>query len=469
MTPCKLEPSYRVAGGVHIFVHLRPESGRVEVFDTEVRQLCCRISSRSRSLMFRGKLNKRNVRQKLGDVGSLSVDETRQLCRKILANRADATTTQQMRQTRRGAPTLHSAFQNWMLEKCDVKNAPNTVKEKRRHFDKYLGSLSARRLSDISDNDISNLMLRIKNDHGPIQANRVLFTLQGAINHASRKPSIPFVGPNPCMWVEKFPETPRERQLMDDELKRFREAVDAEHELYRDLIWMIIFTGQRKSAVCSMAWRNVDLTGGIWHLPPSRSKSRKPVKVPLVDVALDILTRRKESVDVECEWVFPSIETKHKGKHITDTKYCWKRICKRAGIEDLHVHDLRRSVASRIVNAGHDTALAGQAIGHVRGSRMTDTNELADLFRLADCWNGLTTRSRNVRYVSSTSARNFGVSGLSRYQKDNPIVVTRTSAARRMEGNAAREGLLFQRAPEAVLQLQCAQRKSRKSLRLMRF
>ena len=47
-----------------------------------------------------------------------------------------------------------------------------------------------------------------------------------------------------------------------------------------------------------------------------------------------------------------------------EPKRAWARLLKRAEIEDLHIHDLRRSLASYMANSGADVSLIKSALNH---------------------------------------------------------------------------------------------------------
>ena len=52
------------------------------------------------------------------------------------------------------------------------------------------------------------------------------------------------------------------------------------------------------------------------------------------------------------------------GERLTDIKTAWRNTCRRAGIEDLHFHDLRREFACRLADRIYEYPdfMAGQSI-----------------------------------------------------------------------------------------------------------
>lgn len=81
--------------------------------------------------------------------------------------------------------------------------------------------------------------------------------------------------------LRQFPEKSRERFLMPDELQLFYDAVMEETPLWRDLIFMLLFTGQRKRNVCRMQWKDIDLERGLWHVTGEQQKNGSPLVVVL--------------------------------------------------------------------------------------------------------------------------------------------------------------------------------------------
>jgi integrase len=107
-----------------------------------------------------------------------------------------------------------------------------------------------------------------------------------------------------------------------------------------------------------MKWADIDLEAGYWRMP--ETKGRVPVVVPLVGPALAILAVRRESAN-GCPWVFPG---HRRGTHLRDPRATWGVICRRAGLDDLHVHDLRRGLGSWMAGQNTSLQIIGKALGH---------------------------------------------------------------------------------------------------------
>lgn len=162
---------------------------------------------------------------------------------------------------------------------------------------------------------------------------------------------------NPCTGVEKFTIQSRERFILPDEMIRFRDSLDQESELLRDFFWICLLTGARRGNVLEMKWSQVDFTLQIWRIP--KAKNGESHLVPLAIAALAILQRRLGGK--QGEWVFPG---EGGTGHLVEPKRAWKRVLKRAKIEDLRIHDLRRTLGSYLAIKGASTYIIGKALGH---------------------------------------------------------------------------------------------------------
>jgi integrase len=194
-------------------------------------------------------------------------------------------------------------------------------------------------------------------ERGCTTANRTLQLLRAVIN--KMKSWDFYTGNNPAEGISKFKEVSRERFLETDEVPRFFEALAEEPPYIRDYILLCLLTGARKSRVAEMRWDQVNLERGTWRIPGELEKNGKEHVVPLVPKALEIVKRRQ--AETSSEWVFPS---KSKTGHLVSPKNAWLRVKKRAGLDDLHLHDLRRTLGSWQRATGADLALIGRTLNH---------------------------------------------------------------------------------------------------------
>jgi integrase len=88
-------------------------------------------------------------------------------------------------------------------------------------------------------------------------------------------------------------------------------------------------------------------------------KNGETLTIPLVDEAIEILRRRAKTATGD--WVFPG---NTKEGHAGPFRVQWEQFAKDAGVQDLHVHDLRRSLGTWMISSGSSTTLTMRALGH---------------------------------------------------------------------------------------------------------
>jgi integrase len=153
----------------------------------------------------------------------------------------------------------------------------------------------------------------------------------------------------------------RDRFLRPDELRPFFEALAAEpNQTMRDFILLALLTGARRSNVAAMRWKDVDLRNAEWRIPAPESKGRKQQLVPLGPEAVAILESRH--LDDKANYVFPS--ERSKAGHIQDPRRTWQRVLEASGVNDLRLHDLRRTLGSWQARTGASLVVIGKSLNH---------------------------------------------------------------------------------------------------------
>ncbi len=140
-------------------------------------------------------------------------------------------------------------------------------------------------------------------------------------------------------------------------------------------IKLLLLTGSRKSEVLQAKWEQFNFDERIWLKPSNSTKQKRPSLIPLNTFAIEILLEMKENINKSNEYIISTNEylfynTKTK-KPLQDIKRFWKTICKKAKIENLHMHDLRHTFASILANNGIDLHQTGKLLGH-SNSRTTE-------------------------------------------------------------------------------------------------
>ena len=87
-----------------------------------------------------------------------------------------------------------------------------------------------------------------------------------------------------------------------------------------------------------------DMVKSTWTIPGEQMKNNQSLTLALSEEELDLLKARRKKPPGE--WVFPG---DWRTGHYVEPKRAWARLLRRAKIEDLHIHDLRRSLASFVL------------------------------------------------------------------------------------------------------------------------
>jgi integrase len=193
----------------------------------------------------------------------------------------------------------------------------------------------------------------------PSAAWRAVSVLSAVLNWGMKREYIPSMK-NPCAGVEKPKLKSRSRFLKPHELARFIDSLQFEQRQFKDFFALALLTGARKGNLMAMKWSAIDFDLATWTIPAEEFKNGDEHVVPLNKWALPLLYARYTTAG-SSPWVFPSDS---KSGHMEDPKTAWKRITKRAGLENLHIHDLRRTLASYMAMKGQGQYVIGKLLGH---------------------------------------------------------------------------------------------------------
>ena len=331
---------------------LLPKDRPYIVRDDETPGLIVKVYPTGRKTFFLDILvEKRHDMFKLGVWPDLNVAQVREKAKKT---RADLAMGKNPKAEKKEGVTLGELFSVYMERHGSAKKSSGND---RHSFEKYLKPWANDRLVDITRAKVEALHRNIGKEM-PVQANRVLALLSVMLSKAIIWGYLKTE--NPCKGIMKFREVSRDRFLSGEELARFFEALDlTENPAFKDFILLSLFTGARKSNVLSMRWRDIDFERSVWKIPGELSKNGDPMQIPLGPDVLDILRRRR--AETSSVFVLPGPGAKG---HYMEPKRAWETLLKRAKLEDLRIHDLRRSMGSWMTIQGTSLPIVGKALGH---------------------------------------------------------------------------------------------------------
>ncbi len=312
---------------------------RITYHDTGQQSLSLRIThTGSMTFIVRCRIDGVPEYKSLGKFPALTIENARKATQDFLAKVARGENPVQDRRDNKAEFTLNEGFSLYMEQHIKQHCAKRTYEEYQRTYKLHISKLGNRRLGAITYKELDRLHASIGQNRGKYIANRVVELLKSLYTWLSKKRH--YTGENPAWGIQKFKEKPRERFLKADELPRFFDSVALEeNKSIRDYILLSLLTGARKQNMLAMRWDEIDFDNESWTIP--LTKNQDSATIPLVPAAIEILKDRQTSED--SGWVFASYG---KTGHMSDPKKGWKRIIDRAGLTDLRIHDLRRSMGS---------------------------------------------------------------------------------------------------------------------------
>ena len=239
-----------------------------------------------------------------------------------------------------------------------------------------LPALGAKRIEAVGPVEVGTLHYELRAT--PRAANRALMVLSKMFSLAEAW-GLLAPGANPCRFVLRYKEGRRERFLAPEEYRRVGRELRAlagegpGPERAAAALRLLILTGCRLGEVLTLKWDDVDRAAGELRLRDAKTGARM---VPLSPRAAAVLAEL--AAVPHSPWVFAG---RTPDRHLSQLTTYWHRVRRRAGVEDVRIHDLRHSFASRALALGESLAMIGRLLGH---SDIGSTARYAHLARDAE-------------------------------------------------------------------------------------
>lgn len=148
----------------------------------------------------------------------------------------------------------------------------------------------------------------------------------------------------------------RQRRLRHGEYEALTKAAQkCKNTLIWPMVEFAIETGMQRSEILSLRWENLSDEQRTASLSDTKNGSKRDVQ--LSQKATKIITK----ISAKKDYVFPTSDYA--------VRHAWDRLVKRAGVEDLHFHDLRHEAVSRFFEMGLSVPEVTFISGH-KGYRM---------------------------------------------------------------------------------------------------
>ena len=355
-----------------------PGASRIYVWDSELRGfglLVLPTGIKSFIFQYRNAAG-RSRRVTIGRYGAITVDEARDLAKKSAYHKDSGGDPAAERRDYRSAPTISELLDRYLIEhlqrRCSASTIADVTALVETRIRPRLGTI---KVNDFKRADAAKL-------HGamsatPRRANYALSVISKALSLAEEWGLRP-ENSNPCSKIARYEQNHRKRFLSGDEIQRLGEALAeaettgipwrttaegkrtakhlAKEENRRTPIsWqcvaavrMLLLTGARLSEITDLKWSDVDMKAGTIALPERKGGKREPH--PVSTAALGVLSALPRVKGTPL--VFPRGTDPKQSISTEVMEHAWQRLRWRAGIEDVHLHDLRHTVGTYAAQAG---------------------------------------------------------------------------------------------------------------------
>lgn len=342
-------------------------NARCVLWDTEVPGFGLRVfPSGKKAFVLSYRTQGRKRLMTIGTYGVLTLDQARTNARALLA-KVETESADPLADRQRDAQgeTLRDLCAAYMERHGQAKKSGS---EDRRRIDKHLlpawGSLKVRAITHA---DVAALHAKIGKTR-PYEANRTLALLSKMFELARRWDFVPKDHSNPARDIDRFKEHKRDRWITPEELPRLAQAINEEpNEVARFALWLYLLTGARKSELLRARWEHVDWSRAELKLPDT--KAGRVHYIPLSTPALALLGEIPR--EDENPFILRGRGPRSKQAasmqgptHLVNISKPWNRVRKAAGVEDVRLHDLRRTVGSWLAQSGNSLHLIGRVLNH---------------------------------------------------------------------------------------------------------
>ena len=312
----------------------------------------------------------------VGRHGVISAEEARRRAALVIARikAGEEPTPEPVARRLANGPTVAALAARYLEEHVAVRCKPRTRAMYRLVVEKYIlpefGQLSG---LAVGQAQVAELHYKLRET--PHMANHVVDTLSRIFNRAEDWGAVP-EGSNPCRFQVKYKQRSRERFLTEEEFRHLGRVL-GEAESCRGVsvhavaaIRLLMLTGCRRNEILTLRWEDVDAEANELHLGDSKTGARTVSVSPEAAKLLAEVPRVAGN-----PYVIPG---KIKGTCMRNINTPWDVIRKRAGLEDVRLHDLRHSFASRALALGESLPMIGKLLGH---SQIETTARYAHLAR----------------------------------------------------------------------------------------
>jgi integrase len=333
------------------------------VFDEALPGFGLRIrSGGKRTWIAQYRLGSKQRRVTVGTADTLDADEARKRARRTLSKVHLGADPQLEKAEARAqaAVTFGSVVDSYLKRYAATRLKPGTLTDVERYLRRHWGPLSSLPVGKITRADVAARLACIAEQNGRFAANRARAALGSLYAWAIAEG---LTDANPVVGTRKaVDEIARDRVLTDEELRLiWRHAGEGD---FGAIIRLLILTGQRREEVAAVAWEELDLEGATWRISGERTKNARAHEVMLSQPALEILGARSRCD--ERTLVF-GLRGPFSGWSKAKASLDARMSTELAAPASWRLHDIRRTVATRLADLGVLPHVVEAVLNHASG------------------------------------------------------------------------------------------------------
>lgn len=365
-----------------------PPEKRVTYYDTKETGLILRVTpGGSKTFCYRYRFRGKKRRFTIGKFPAVSLSQARDRTRKLKVKVGDGIDPQAEKNKRRYQPDKRTFAE--LAELFSKRHLSELRERTRQEWQRIIDVelLKKHKWGELDVADITAQHVRELLNHkaydedAPVMANRIREVISRMFSFGIKKIGLE-IDKNPVEATAPFDEGgPRERHYSEEELKELWEYWETVPEPLGSYYKFLLITGQRKTETMRMRWDHIEydkphkkikigpngkpspeaFLADVWTIPADLAKSGRSHKVPLSELALEILEHLK-SITGESEYVFES--PVNDGRPLTTVKSTTAKIKRETGVSDFQLHDLRRTVITGMEEMAIDRSIVGKVVNH---------------------------------------------------------------------------------------------------------
>lgn len=302
----------------------------------------------------------------LGQFPAVTLEAARGKALKVMSQVAEGENPAAKKRLKREAMTV-AELASEFIERHSKPNKRTWEEDQRMLKVDVLPLIGQRKTMSVTRRDVLDV-IDVKVDAGKMAQARLLFALLRKMFGWAVERDIIALSPVTGLRAPGKPQS-RDRVLGADELKVIWLSIEsaAITQPMREILQLLILTGQRAGEVAGMRYGEVDTERGLWTIPAQRVKNGRAHEVPLSDTALAIIEAAIERLDE------PTADTPLFSR--TETAIETNAVSKAARLklqklaDEWTPHDLRRTCATGMAELGVAPHVIEATLNHVSGTR----------------------------------------------------------------------------------------------------